>query len=140
MGREILKPAMSQENVEIVRKLAETAGVHLDAGLEFLAPDIELHLSGVFPDLDPVYRGHEGVRRFAALFIAPWEELSLNAERFFDLGERILTLSRFEARGRDGIEVNLEMAHVWTLRGGQVIRMDAFADRGEAVEAAGLEE
>lgn len=131
---------MSRQNVEVVRKLAETAGAQLDAGIHFLAPDIELHLTGVFPDLDPVYRGHEGVRRFAALFIAPWEELSLNAERFFDLGERVLTLSRFEARGRDGIEVNLEMAHVWTLRGGLVVRMDAYADRGEALEAAGLDE
>ena len=131
---------MSQRNVEVVRKLAETAGAQLDAGIDFLAPDIELHLSGVFPDLDPIYRGHDGVRRFAALFVGPWEELSLNVERLFDLGERVLTLSRFEAKGRDGIEVNLEMAHVWTLRGGLVVRMDAYADRGEALEAAGLEE
>jgi hypothetical protein len=79
---------MSQENVEVVRALFETAGAWLDAGLEFLAPEIELHLSGAFPDLDAVYRGHEGVERFTDLFNAPWEELSVDAERFIDLGDQ----------------------------------------------------
>jgi len=120
--------------------MVETAGGHLDAGLEFMDPEVELHLSGVFPDLDPVYRGHEGVLEFVSLFNAPWEELSVTPQRFFDLGERVLVLSRFEARGRDGIEANLPMAHLWTLRDGKVVRMDAFADQQKALEAAGLSE
>ena|SRR5256885_9581462 len=134
---------MSQENIEVVRRLVErtnAAGGHLDAGLEFMAPEIELHLSGVFPDLDPVYRGHEGVREFVALFNAPWEELSVTPERFFDLGEQVLVLSRFEGKGRDGIEASLPMGHIHTVRDGQVVRMDAFADQKKALEAAGLQE
>ena len=64
----------------------------------------------------------------------------MTPQRFFDLGERVLVLSRFEATGRDGIEANLPMAHLWTLRDGKVVRMDAFADQQKALEAAGLSE
>jgi uncharacterized protein len=131
---------MSQENVEIVRRLYETTDGHLDAGLEFLAPEIELHLTGVFPDLEPVYRGHEGVQEFVERFNAPWEELSVDPSRFIDNGDQVLVFSHFHARGRDGIEVSIPLAHLWTLRSDQVVRMDAFADQEKALEAAGLSE
>ena|SRR2546430_562015 len=130
---------MSQENVEIVRAMHTTAGAHLAAGLQFMAPDVELHLTGVFPDLRPVYRGHEGVRDFADTFDAPWEELSLEVDQYIELGEQVLTLSTFHGKGRDGIEVSLALAHVWTLRDRQILRMDAYADRAEALKAVGLE-
>ena len=32
------------------------------------------------------------------------------------------------------------MGHVWTLRDGRIVRMDAFADPEKAVEAVGLSE
>jgi hypothetical protein len=48
---------MSAENVELIRTLTRTVGADLSGWLEFMAPEIELHSSGVFPDLAPVYRG-----------------------------------------------------------------------------------
>ena len=65
-------------------------------------------------------------------------ERVLDAERFIDLGDQVLVLSHFDARGRDGIEVRLSLAHLWTLRNGQVVRMDAFRDHHTALEAGGL--
>ena len=131
---------MSQENVELIRTLYETAGGYLDRGLKVFAPDIELRLSGVFPDLDPIYRGHEGVREFVALFNSPWLEMVVEPERFIDLGEQVLVLSRFRGTGRAGIETQLSLAHLWTLRDGQVPRMDAFSNHEKALEAVGLSE
>ena len=131
---------MSQENVAVVRTLTRTAGADLSGWLEFLAPEIELHLSGVFPDLAPVYRGHEGVHQFVARFNATWDELISDAYRYEDLGDRVLSLTHMRGRGRDGIEVVLEMGHVWTFREGQITRMDAFADPRKALEAVGLSE
>src|SRR5437764_10681545 len=92
--------AMSATNVEIVRELTRTAGADLSQWLDFMAPEIELHLSGVFPDLDPVYRGHDGVREFVARFNATWEELTPDAYRFVDLANRVLALIHFPRRGR----------------------------------------
>jgi ketosteroid isomerase-like protein len=131
---------LSAENVEIVRTLTRTAGADLTGWLEFMAPEIELHLSGVFPDLEPVYRGHEGVREFFAHFNTTWEELVPEVYRFVDLDDRVLALSHFRGRGRNGIEVVLEMGHVWTLRDRLIVRMDAFADPRKALEAVGLSE
>jgi ketosteroid isomerase-like protein len=66
--------------------------------------------------------------------------LSLDPEKFIDVGSRVLVLSRFRARGRDGMEVRLQLANLWTVRDGQIIRMDAFSDQAAALEAAGLSE
>ena len=131
---------MSEQNIEIVRTMYESVSAEgkLDANFEFLAPEVEFHLSGAFPDLEPMYRGHEGIRKLNDQLNAPWEEFSLNPDRFIDIGERVLVLSHFRARGRDGIEATLPFAHLWTLRGGVVVRMDAFSDQRKALEAAGL--
>jgi ketosteroid isomerase-like protein len=132
---------VSEDNVEIVRELYRaTAGGKMDASFEFLAPEVEFHLSGAFPDLGDVYRGHDEIRRLNDQLNAPWEEISLLPERIVDLGERVLVLCRFHAIGRDGIEVKLPFAHLWTLHDGQVVRMDAFSDQAAALEAAGLPE
>jgi ketosteroid isomerase-like protein len=129
---------VSAENVELIRTLTRTAGADLTGWLAFMAPEIELHLSGVFPDLAPVYWGHDGVCEFAAQFYTTWEELIADAYRFEDLGDRVLSLIHLRARGRDGIEVVLEMGHLWTFRDGLITRIDAFADPRKALEAAGL--
>jgi ketosteroid isomerase-like protein len=131
---------VSAENVELIRALTSTAGADLSGWLEFMAPEIELHLSGVFPDLEPVYRGHDGVRQFVAGFNATWDELIADSYRYEDLGDRVLTLTHLRGRSRGGIEVVLEMGHIWTLRDRLVVRMDAFADPNEALEAVGLSE
>lgn len=131
---------VSAENVELIRTLTSTAGADLSGWLAFMAPEIELHLSGVFPDLEPVYRGHDGVRQFVARFNATWDELVADVYRYEDLGDRVLSLMHMRGRGRGGIEVVLEMGHVWTLRDGLIVRMDAFADPSKALEAAHLSE
>jgi len=133
---------MSQENVEVVRAMYETAnaGPKLDADFELLAPDVELHVSGAFPDLDGVYRGHDGMRKLNEALNEPWVTLSLDPERFIDAGSRVLVLSQFHARGRDGLEVNLQLANLWTVRHGRIVRMEAFADHESGLDAVGLSE
>ena len=124
--------------MDIIRAMLARAGGHLYDGLEFMSPEIELHLSGAFPDLEGVYQGHAGVREFVALFNPPWKELTVQPYRFVDAGERVLVLSHFHGTGRDGIEVTLRMAHLWKLRDGLIVRMDAFVDEQEAFTAAGI--
>ena len=132
---------MSQENVEVVRRMYEAANRRdLDAYFEDVDPEIEFHLSGAFPDLEAVYRGRAGVQKFFEQFAEPWEELSVEPNRIFDLDTRVLVLFHFRARGRDGIEVQLPLAHMWTMREAKAVRMDAYSDQRKALEAAGLSE
>jgi ketosteroid isomerase-like protein len=131
---------MSQENVEVVRAMYEAAnaGDELDANFALLAPDVEFHVSGAFPDLDSVYRGHEGMRKLNDALNEPWATLSLDPVRFIDAGSDVLVLSEFRAVGRDGMEVRRELANLWTLRDGLIVKMRAFPNHESAVEAAGL--
>jgi ketosteroid isomerase-like protein len=133
---------MSRENVEVVRAMYEAAnaGDDLDANFELLAPDVEFHVSGAFPDLDSVYRGHEGMRKLNEALNEPWASLSLEPVEFIDTGSDVLVLSQFRAVGRDGMEVQRELANLWTVRDGLILRMQAFPDHDSALEATGLSE
>ncbi len=132
---------MPSQNVEMIRGLYEAANRRdYEAYLAGLAPEIEFHLSGAFPDLDRVYRGHTGIQEFADQFIEPWDELSVEPDRMIEIDDRVLALVHFRARGRDGIEVQLPLAHLWTMRNGLAVRMDAYSDQQKALASAGLRE
>ena len=110
-----------------------------DALSDHFAPEIEIHLAGIFPDLNPLHRGKDAPRILAAHGEEPWEEITIEPDRIIDLGDRLLVLAHFQAKGRDGIEVRRPIAHLWTLRDGQAVRMDAYSDEHEAMAAVNLE-
>lgn len=96
---------MSEENVEICRRVAEllggdnpTAGDH--AALEYVDPEIVFDSAIVSGAEGGTYRGHEGLRAWAAASEAAFEELRATPEEFRDLGDRVLMLGRVVVRGR----------------------------------------
>jgi ketosteroid isomerase-like protein len=90
-----------------------------DAWLELLHPDIEIHTSGVFPDLAPVYRGHERAARFWAQMLEPWETLRIDVERIEEEGDVVTAAIRFRARGADsGVEVDMRFCNAIRVRDG----------------------
>jgi ketosteroid isomerase-like protein len=122
---------MSQENVEIVRRFLR-AGV--DEALADADPDIVWNPIEELPT-----RGHEAVRSSLAQWKAEWQDYELLAEGFLDLGDRVLVTVRLSARGRgSGIEIDARFFDLFTLREGKIVRMDQFAQRSEALDAARL--
>jgi ketosteroid isomerase-like protein len=111
-----------------------------EASQEFMHPEIEWHTSGRFPDLEPVYRGLEGVRRFWRDFTAPWEKIVLEPIDFMVSGDDAVVAARFRALGRGGIEVDIEVFNRYRRREGKVVLVDTHLTRAEALEAAGLDE
>ena len=116
----------------------------LEAALSGIDPEIAWHTAGVFPDIEPVYRGHDGLRRFWATFVEPWECIVLDVAEV--LGEsgttedgRMLTHSRFRARGREGIELDLEVFQLFRVRNGLLVEFRVFAGRDEALAATGFD-
>jgi ketosteroid isomerase-like protein len=144
--------AMSEENVERVRWGYEAWNRRdFDQGIEFLDPEIEWRPASVagetstedfarLPGVDAVYHGHEGVRRFMETFIEPWEQVTVDVEELRDSGDCVVAFIRFRAVARNGLKVDMPNVHVFTFRGSKVVRFEAFADRAEALEAAGLSE
>jgi ketosteroid isomerase-like protein len=113
----------------------------LVAVLEQTAPDFEFHTAQLFPGIEPVYRGREGLVDFWNAFIEePWALLHVEIDDLTELDDgRVLALLTFTGKGREsGVEVTVQYAHLCTFRGRQVVRIDSFADWDEAREAAGV--
>ena len=56
-------------------------------------------------------------------------------------GDRVLVVVTHNTRGRaSGVPVTLRGAWIFRLLGGKIVRFDAYADRAEALQAAGLSE
>src|SRR5262245_7838542 len=132
---------MSQENLEVVRRGVECWDRDdLDSFLQTLDPDAEFHTSGVFPDLDAVYRGREGYAKFWRDMHEPWEELRIEIERIEDRGDSVVIELRFRARGTgSGARVDLTFANAIALRDGRVPKVVARRLVDDARAVAGLE-
>jgi ketosteroid isomerase-like protein len=132
---------MPQQDLELARAGYEAwSRGDLEALLAIFHEDIEFWTSGLFPGLEPVYRGHEGVRNYWEDFRSPWKSLRIAIDRFHQKGDRIVALGEFEAVGRDGLTVHRPAANVLTIRNGLAIRITAHASWKAALEAAGLSE
>jgi ketosteroid isomerase-like protein len=137
---------MSQENVEIARRsfdafnrtVAEGADDYyelLDAEVEWIP--ITAHLDG------RTYHGPEGVRQWVDDVKRDWAVYEIRWKEGRDLGDgRVLAFGIWDCLGRrGGVQLSFDQA-AWLieLQGGKVIRFQTFADRSEALEAAGLRE
>jgi uncharacterized protein len=112
----------------------------LESILRLQAEDVVWDGPQAFPDLAGPHHGHDGVRAYARAITDAWEEFTVCPERFVDLGERVLVMTREQGRGRaSGIEVQSRpTAHLWTLRDGRVARFEVFWEREEGMRAAGV--
>jgi ketosteroid isomerase-like protein len=97
--------AMSEENVEIVRRLYD-ASAHRDseAVLALYDPGVELDMSRA-PCGDLVgqrfYHGHDGLRAFYREWYGAWETVGSDLEELIDAGERVVSVETTRGRGRE---------------------------------------
>jgi ketosteroid isomerase-like protein len=90
-----------------------------DAWLELLQPDVEIHTSGIFPDLADVYRGHRQARKFWRQMREPWEEFRIDVDEVEEDGDVASAAIRFRARGADsGVEVDMRFGNAIHVRDG----------------------
>jgi len=132
---------MSQENVEVVRRLyADPRGLTASTN-EIVAPDAEFDFTAVFPD-KPILRGVDEFRRFRDVGPFGGSPIRFEPERFFDVDdERVLVFVRVTATGREsGVPVEIQVAHECTIRDGLLVRFKVHSDRAKALEVAGLSE
>jgi ketosteroid isomerase-like protein len=124
---------MSLENVEIVRRFLV---VDLDEALAYADPGIVWN-----PVEERPTQGHDAVRASLARWKGEWHDYELIPEEFLDLGDRVVVTVRLRGRGRgSGVEIEARFYDVYTLRDGNIVRMDQFTERSEALEAVDLRE
>ena len=112
----------------------------LDSWLETLHPTVEFQTSGAFPDLAPIYRGHQGMRSFWEAMLVPWESFRLDVERVVEGDECAAVALRFRARGKGSGALTDLQGHALRFEDGRVVKVSAHASFEQALEAAGLRE
>ncbi|MGI9020783.1 MAG: nuclear transport factor 2 family protein [Solirubrobacterales bacterium] len=136
---------MSEENVEIVRGLAE-AFQHRqhERAFDLYDPEIEWDATRTpTRAAEGVYHGHEGVRAFWRDWLSAWSDLQFEIEDVRDAGDDVVLLIRNQRHwGRhSGIETETPpYGMVFSFGGEKVVRVCAYPDQQSALEAAGLSE
>jgi ketosteroid isomerase-like protein len=133
---------MSQENVEIVRRLYHAFNEGT-TDLDLWHADAELRPAFIGGGLveGTVYRGHQGVSEFLAMQAETWASVIAEPVEIRDLGAYILVETRLQAAGRaSGIELTEVTWNVIEVRNGKVANLRAYTDQEDAFEAVGLSE
>jgi ketosteroid isomerase-like protein len=125
---------MSDADVETLRRsYAALNRGDLDEALEALDPAAEWRESPELPGGD-VFPSREAVRVFLDGFLETWREFRQEIEDMVIEGDRVAVLIHLTAVGRvSGIEVDTRYAHVWTMRDGKGVRVDAYRDQETAL-------
>ena len=136
---------MSHENVEIVRlAYAAASDGDLDALDELTAPDAVVDFSRSIGPQNGVYRGSRAFGRYIAGVAEPFACFEISPVAFVVApGGEIVVRHHVSARGRaSGLSIDRvpDVALVWELRGGQVIKTTMYQPHAEALEAVGLRE
>ena len=140
---------MSQENVEIVRRVLEgfREVEHLLRRGDFpiaapIAEDIEWDASALrLPDMgDGHLRGREEVRRFWAAWLSAWDDTTSFDFELRDAGDSVVALIDQSMRGSEKIRVPMPSGQVFTLRDREIVRWKFYPNPNEALEAVGLSE
>ena len=82
------------------------------------------------------YEGRETIRGFLEQFLDSWDEFEQEIEEVHTEHDCVLLFIRLTASGRgSGIDVQSRYAHLWTMREGRGVRVDAYYDRESALAA-----
>jgi ketosteroid isomerase-like protein len=133
---------VSRQDLELVRSMLETLNESgVEAALDRIHPDFE----GITPpELSPepdTYRGHEGIRRYFAGFEGVMDEVRWEADELIEApDERVVAGIRLVTHSvATGLELELPVWQLCTVRDGKILRIEGFAKREDALRAAGIE-
>lgn len=130
---------MSEENIKFVRDgYARFNAGEKTAELWFWHPDAEYHAAREDPDSD-VHRGIDAIRRQFASWLEAYPDLNIEVLEAEGSGDQVFLWVRFVGHGAaSGIPLEMELAHVYTIRDGRAARVVEHMDREEARKATGL--
>jgi hypothetical protein len=122
---------------DVVRRqyLASAAG-DLEALRATLADDVEWTEMAGFP-LAGTYRTPEGVTSSVMEKLgADWDDWTAHDDTYVVDGENVVVLARYTARNKaTGKDIDVRVAHHFTVRGGAIVRFEQFVDTAKVRDA-----
>ena len=128
---------MSEENVEIVRaSIQSIQRGDVATALSYFSEDVVFE-----PLVAGPYHGHAGVVEQWMVFLEEFDDYWFEADELIDAGEKVVLFWRHGGIGKSsGIRAEDKGGTAFSLRDGQIFHARVYADRAEALEAAGLSE
>jgi uncharacterized protein len=125
-----------KEDVEILRNAYEALNEgDIERALAVLDDDAEWSEHSDLPEAG-VYRGRDAIRTFLERFLESWQDFDQEVEELITGDGCVLLMLRSRVRGKgSGINVEAQYAHLWTMKDGRGVRVDAYFDRDEALRA-----
>jgi ketosteroid isomerase-like protein len=132
---------MSEENVELVRRGAEALRTR-DRAAWLAVNDADFEVVPLPDWPESGVRGAGAAWDYYLEIFDAFESFPIDDAEVLDAGgDKVLLHYRRELSGAgSGAGVEFDAWGVFTIRGGKVLRVEWFADRAEALEAAGLSE
>jgi ketosteroid isomerase-like protein len=132
---------MSQENVErVLGAYARFNAGEKEPSLENWYEDAEYVASSEDPDAD-THRGIEAIRQQFARWVEAYPDLRVEPLETRGNADKVFVWVRFIGHGAaSGLPIDMELAHVCTVRDGKTVRLVEYTDRADALKAVGLEE
>ncbi len=129
-----------QQNIDRLRSAIEAFNRTGELDAANIAPDFEVHQASSIIDTAGVFHGVEGMRQSLAEIEGAFEDVSYEPEQILEApGGEFVVLIRARGRGKgSGIELDNEIAWVWTYRAGKAIRLEVYEDRAEALAAVDI--
>jgi ketosteroid isomerase-like protein len=140
-----MNPKGGTHNPETVETLRQAYAAlnreGIDSAFRFLDPSIEfVPVPGWLPDAEH-FHGHDGVRAWFAKIGEVFDIDRWEPREYIDAGDRLVISVTITGKARaTGIRGQLELYQVWTVHRRKAVRMEAFLDRAQALEAAGYSE
>lgn len=132
---------MSEENVEIIRRMLSEVQERPEAMYELLDEDVQWETADLGPLLPASGRGPDTVRAFFRTWIGAFKDWGFEAEELIDSGDSVVVHVHQWGRGKSsGVEVDNRFWQVWTMRDGKVVRATNHTEKTDALQAAGLPE
>jgi ketosteroid isomerase-like protein len=122
-------------NITVVRRFYSNLGSPEIIG-QVLSPTIRWEIvpgfphGGVYVDLDSVFRD------FFGRVLQDFEDWHTEMSELFDAGDRVIALGTYSGRAKTtGKSFTARFAHLWTLDGGVIVRLQQCADTVQLTRA-----
>jgi uncharacterized protein len=132
---------MSQQNVDLVRDAYAAFG---RGDIETLFRIFDENIVFNLAENSPYYPGgplsgqQEIAQKLFARIPNDTENFGINPEAIHDAGDVVVVQGRYTGRNKNtGLNLDVQMCHIWTARNGRLVRMDQYLDTLRSAEVFG---
>jgi ketosteroid isomerase-like protein len=127
---------LAESDVAVVRAFYEAAArKDVDAILDLLDPEVVLRAPESLP-WGGTFHGHDGVQEFFGKLAEEPVENRREVQEYLDTSDRIIVQLRLFGRAKGGdTETEVPEVHVWTVRNGKIVDLEAIFDTATALRA-----